>query len=548
MRGDAPIAGKKDAMDLLFRLSEPLQLALILVFGALSAAFYIQYLSSIHANFSQLTEMIYDWPDTSFFTQLVQQGGFLEPIGSPFIAGGSMAGTFPPLFHFIAAMVNTVIGDLNSTNFVLSVLLSSIVAYLALKDWPGWQMKLALFILLFFPPLQWPGFPLSMRLRELVADILLILMFKNPMQWERRNVFLIGGALLILTQPLVAMGGIAAYFFFDQNGRLKLEKRLVLSCILLASFFFLVYHHHVLLKLGESVAAPSFVPIGCAYNVMATPYFYIPMAIMTIVTLYYCKSRELKVLWVAVVLALLALFNLTCFPGIFLSIISPVKEDFCLFLFPLFLFFSLFPIKALPAGKWHRSLPNLLLAAAMLWLVLSPPTLGKWLKDEFDRPLSVIQPNRTILGVGLYIWDQTHDAHFVNFDFRLMSLMALKVRQNPIYYSPANQFYDTEKLLPPVREFYDALSSHDLERCRAARAALASRMDYLILNIRISDDSAGSWSSRQKELLSERDFLRECGVGLLLPKEDETAYRTKNSMDSFLAYDLEQPKQAAGGD
>ncbi|VVB66787.1 Uncharacterised protein [Candidatus Gugararchaeum adminiculabundum] len=518
---------KNDALtDSLMLGVKSLLILLIIAYTLVFLNNYLYFLGETYTNFNGLIWLSYDWPDTAFFTQIVQHGGFFTEQKQFFIAGGTMAGSFPPLFHILAAGLNLVANNITLTLVIMSILLSLLTAYFLLKDWPGWQFKYLLLLVLFFPPFQFPSFPIIMRLRELLAFLILTLMFKNPFKLSREAIFLIGGALLILSQPLVALFGIAAFFVLDHEKlSINLERKMLLPLAALAILFLLTYSTHTLAKFSgnESIQAGcTYGTIGCGANIIYEIYTLKPFLLFLVLTplfLQFSPTKEIKNFWLAFLAFYSLLLLLTFFPEFFLKAISPIKEDLCLFLFPFIAFFALFPPKLKILDKRNELLLLLLLAMV---LAVSAPIKERYdwdLKNSSDAALAVYKDNKTSLDVSLFFWDSTQKEYFESFDFRFMVQVAMQKHGNKMYYSPMQQFYDSDGMLPLVKNLLDSIVAKDLEKCSKARYELSKKIDYLHLQIELSDPSCLGWGRAQEMKLADKVFLEECGISLLFPNQ-----------------------------
>lgn len=508
-----------------------LSILLLLVF----AKNYYGYAAILLENLGGFLYLFYDWPDIAFFTKVVQDGRFFSDYPEHFINGGAMAGAFPPVFHIIAAAVNLAFNDLENTLTFCSIALSLLSAWLLLKDWPGWGLKIALFLLLFFPPVQPYAFPMVMRMREMLAVLFLVLMFKDAFRlgWFRN--LLVGGSLLVLTQPLVALMGIPL-FFAVRNGRidLRLDRKTLLAIIFISLLFLLTYHSHAVNKLQALLSGASaqcgFNAIGCAFTVLTELWsarFFAMFLGFAPLFIAFTPHRDIRLLWLFSLAGYLLLALLGLFPDLVVKLLFLVSQDVCMSVYPLVAFFCLFPPKSQPKTQRMRLLVAWLVFFS-LWSAASCRSLGlEWawpLKTADQAVIASVGSDKTMLNVNLYRMASNEEVYFNNFNFHIMSLAVLEGVPVRMHYSPYNQFYDTANLLPLVRNFIDSGFSRDLAGCLGARAALANRTDYLHINMDISDwGNPEGGGLKAIGSLTDREFLGKCNITLLHPANNTTS-------------------------
>ncbi len=525
---------------------------MIAIFGYIALSSYFVIIMEMVGKIDQLYLYPYDWPDTIFFTRLVSEGLFFTNPVSGFIASGSMAGLFPPLFHVFAFLVNLAFNNMNLTLVFISISLSFALAYLILKDWHDWRLRVLLFCFIFLPPFQYGLFPFPSRLRVLLALLFLVLMFKNPLKMDRVKCFLLFGTLIVLSQPLIAIMGIAAYFFIDSaDKKFRLERRMLAPLALLVAIFVSVYSGHLYYKfLSPPASNGGFEVVACSIEAMYiifsfTPWMFLFYCIVVPFFLLFLPSRDLKILFLIFIATIAFGGLLRVFPSLLIKVLSIFGEDLCMPLSPYIAFFAIFPPGrgAIP-GKLVSTFVVASLAVMMFLQasVLYHYDIGYKLRKTYEELALSFQPHTTVLSMRLFFLEDTKKVYFESFDFRLMSIMYLAGMPNTFYYSPMQQFYDTENLLPAVKKFVDSLSSTNASECSDAADFLGNRTDYLHISPSFPNMHNYSWSYNQSKRLANKSFLNSCGVDLIMP--NEAYFENSKSNESYLQYVFHFRKQA----
>ncbi|MFA5106655.1 MAG: hypothetical protein WC506_06905 [Candidatus Micrarchaeia archaeon] len=463
----------------------------------------------------------YDWPDTAYMARLVSQGMAFSQDPS-FSSSAPMIGYFPPVFPAVAALIYKFTGDYSATFTLLSAMIWLAAVWLIAKDWEGWEMKIAVIVIVFFLTayIEWP--PVLNRLREIFAVLIMALMFKNPLNLQRWKNFLIFGALATLAQPVVALLAIGGYFFFDaQTGKIRIERKMALCLAVLAGFFIITYYGHALALLSNEKPQNY---IGCAYTMpaynsqdyMRLSFFY---AIASVFFLAFLPTRELKIAYGVLVVASIALLAAQNFPQTYLAITSPIASDMCYQTIPFLAFFALFPDRARPGGKRLALARILLLAALLAQSMQSYSFKNSSGYGVLDKPETLFAPNSTAIAARYYLWDNAMQPYLIHFDFRLMSELALKNAPVRFAYSPVQQFYDPNGYAPDLQGIIMSFAKKDMEECSLHAENLHGRgIDYASFEIILDrswqpeSDRTDSWGYRTALEMENMSMISQCGM------------------------------------
>ena len=484
-----------------------------MVLGAVFIYNNIVFLAAL-ANHSDrlLLEGPYDWPDTAVFTDLIRTGYWTNP-NPQFISGGQVWGLFPPLFMLVAIPFDMVIQNLSYTFLILAFLIQIPVFYYTMRDWPHKTQKIFILLILGWSAITWHQFPLVMRLREQLAVLFMVLMYKNVFKLSPIINHFVFSSLMILSQPTVAIIGGLLYPFIEAEGRIeKIDRRYLVSLVALCLIFIGVYSEHIALK-GQNMAPLN--AIGFAHFVVdiAAPN-YLPFLLMQllIISVFFVRfDRKIFVwIWVAYIIGMAALIMLTYMPSLFMRVVGPFSEDFNPFFYVMFVLGALHPGKT-PADEAQVKLAGILIFAYLAVFIIAPPSLiGS--TPSYSEIFARIPAGSTVLPVSVYFWEQPRWVLFKAFDFRLMSEFYLRRIPIRTYYSPMQQFYDTEQVWPDAQAFIQSVDSSDWETCIQARDRLSAKVDYLSIYAVSPIDDRHSWSYGLWSRLNNQSIMARCGV------------------------------------
>ncbi len=504
------------------RIANTVLMALVLVAAAIFLKNFIEGASPYFAQGnSRLFWEKYDWPDTAYMSQLVSRG-LVFSADPNFIASAPLFGYFPPLFPLMASIAEAITGSYQAAFVLLSIAIWFATAYLVAKDWKGWEMKLAIIIIVFFLTayIEWP--PVLNRLRELFALFLMALLFKNPLKLERWKNFLLVGPLVILAQPAVALLGIAGYFFFDaETGRIKIERKMAFCLAGLAAFFIIAYYGHALALLENSrpqnyIGCSYVMPAYNAHDIMRLFFFY---AIVSPFFLVFLPARELKYAYGLLVLASLLLLAAQNFPQLYMLITGPLASDMCYQSLPVLAFFALFPYRGGLDGKKALFLRAILISALLAQVVQSYTFQNSSGYGMLDRPEALFANNSTAIAARYYLWDAARQPYMIQFDFRLMSELALKGAPVEFVYSPVQQFYDPYGYSKDLAGIISGFAEKNMQECRLHASSLAkSGIDYASMEIVLDRswqpeaERLDSWGYEAALSMANSTMISGCGM------------------------------------
>lgn len=481
---------------------------------------YAAFLHYLYSNSGTLLWKAYDWPDTAVMVQSVMDGRFFSGYPEAFISGKSMFGLFPPLLPLLAGIINLAIGNIATTFVLLSAVLSLLISYFTAKDWPAWPQKLIVVLFLFCYPIIGDVPPFIVRLRELFAVFLLVLLFKNPFRMKPEKNYLILGLLLILSQPLVAVIGLLSYPFLNQdNWKIKADLRSFAIFAALVLAFTATYHQHILLNLPGGAANTN--SLGqCLPKVYGIPLDAM-LSLFSVPALFFFVFSRNNLVRGVFLLFTLWWFSLIVFSentGLLSLLAFPVKDDFSFQTLPFFAFFALFP----PPGKpKDANAKHLLCALLVLTLLLANLKIDAPLNSagaeemQFRNLAGALQNHSKIASLTFYAVESKHTFFFSGSDFRLISEIFLKKLPVQAYYSPFQSFYDTEGFYAPVSGLIGSINEKNSSACASFARGLSAKADYLHLGLSVIHNGDRAWSGRALASLADRGFLEKCGISLV---------------------------------
>ncbi len=481
---------------------------------------YAAFLNYLYSNSGTLLWKAYDWPDTAVMVQSVMDGRFFSGYPEAFISGKSMFGLFPPLLPLLAGVINLATGNIAITFVLLSAVLSLLISYFTAKDWPAWPQKLIVVLFLFCYPIVGDVPPFIVRLRELFAVFLLVLLFKNPFRMKPEKNYLVLGLLLILSQPLVALIGLLSYPFLNpENWKMKADLRSFAVFAALALAFTATYHQHILLNLpggaantnslGQCLPKAYGIPLDAMLTLFSVPALF-----------FFVFSRN-NLVRGALLLFTLWWFSLIVFSentGLLSLLAFPVKDDFIFQTLPFFAFFALFPPPGKPKDGNTKHLLAILLVLALLLANMkigAPLNSAGAEETQFRNIAGSLQNHSKILSMTFYAVESKRAFFFSGSDFRLISEIFLKKLPVQAYYSPFQSFYDTEGLYAPVSGLIGSINEKNRSACVSFAGNLSRKTDYLHLGLSVIHNGDRGWSGRALANLADRGFLEECGISLV---------------------------------
>ncbi len=461
----------------------------------------------------QAKYFIVDWPDTAAMSEMAARGQLFSP-DAHFIAGSQIFGLFPPLFYLLTALFNLITHNTSLSFVLLSVPLQIITTYLVVRDWKDWRQILLLVLLLNFNFPATHFFPVVGRLRELLAVFFLVMLYKNPFKIRPEMLYALCGGLMVLTQPLVAMLGLFIYPLMQAGWEpFKIKRIYLLILLALGALFGLVYYQHFLLKPLDN---PAFSSLRCIDSVpifSSFPAYLLAMFLVPAIFFGYFSPRPVNYLLAAYLVGILFLLVLQNFPDLFITLLRPFKEDLCFnALYPILCFFALFaPASGKPKRGWSNLLAALLILQ-LLFSIMTWPSFDIGAKTYGQSVFEKVPSGARILAIDVLLWNQPEKAVFDGFNFWFSSEVYLRNASVLTYYSPMQQYYDTERLVPESMALLESIRSQNLSDCQYHGRLLSKRVDYLFVESVATSRANESWANKQLDRMGNASWLEKCGM------------------------------------
>ncbi|GEM_PF-4941522 len=466
---------------------------------------------------------VFDWPDTASMARMFERGQFFS---SPpmFINGESIFGLFPPFYYVVVSFFDLFFQDVFVSMFVLSILLQLATTYLIVRDWKNPHLALFIVLVLNFNALTGHYFPVVIRLRELLGVFLMVLMFKNPLKINEKANFAAMSLLLALTQPMVWFIGALGFILAKSDwSKKKLDPVFILSFLLSSLAFVIAYHKHILIKLAYPGASACIGCLGTVITFLSSPLllssFFLVVAPFFLLAL---DDWRIKLAWAILVAALLAVVLLQVQPSLLFTVLSPLKEDLCIhLLYPAIAFVSLFPPKNKKIGKLASIVLMFILVLQAFYSMLNP--FGLDYKTSSNLLIADhIQPGSKVLTYWVYFWEPAKLELFKSFHMQFMGESYLRNVSFQIHYSPMQQFYDTNNLLPDATGFFSSLKEKDAEKCKYFSSRIREKEEYIVLFYEISSFNKNHpWTENILDSYSDAKFAKACGATIIINSTDD---------------------------